>query len=67
MNTPARPDWEKQGNTAWVACPECQFWYPADSQLIAQRTCDLVCPKCAHAFGAEAPGAVILPGQGAGN
>lgn len=44
------PDWEKQGNAAWVPCPRCAKWFPVDPAFLAQERIDLVCPGCGQAF-----------------
>ena len=44
------PHWEKQGNAAWVSCPRCAKWFPADPRLIAERRVELVCPGCGQSF-----------------
>lgn len=44
------PHWEKQGNAAWVACPQCAQWFPVDPRFLAQERIALVCPGCGHSF-----------------
>jgi hypothetical protein len=44
------PQWEKQGSAAWVSCPRCAKWFPADPRLIAERRVELVCPGCGQSF-----------------
>lgn len=42
--------WEKRGNTAWVACPACNTWFPVSPVMLRSDAVPACCPSCHHQF-----------------
>ena len=51
---------EKRGNTSWVSCGSCQYWFHATTDLIEMRTVDLHCPKCHEDFKPQDAARIVL-------
>jgi hypothetical protein len=42
--------WEKRGNTAWIACPACDTWFPASPVMLRPDAAPACCPRCHEQF-----------------
>ncbi len=43
-------DWERDGNTLWVACPSCAWTFPITSSMAESDKVDCFCPACETEF-----------------
>ena len=43
-------DWERDGNTLWVACPSCAWTLPITSSMAENNKVDCFCPACETEF-----------------
>jgi len=43
-------DWERNGNTLWVACPNCDWNFPISSSLAENNKVNCFCPSCETQF-----------------
>lgn len=46
---------EKQGNTAWLACPDCATHFPVSLELLRSTAIECHCPACHREFFAPEP------------
>ena len=54
---------EKQGNTSWVRCPDCEEWFPVSNALLDARDIPMHCPSCHHEFAGADAGRVVRAGE----
>ena len=53
---------EKQGNTSWVQCPDCQTWFPVSIALLDSPDVSMHCPGCHREFAAGEAGRIVRAG-----
>ena len=51
---------EKHGNTSWVSCRSCRYWFHATAELIERETVDLHCPSCHDEFKPKDAARIVL-------
>ena len=54
------PAGEKRGNTSWVSCRACRYWFHATADLIEVGTIDLHCPSCHDEFKPRDAARIVL-------
>ncbi len=54
------PPGEKRGNTSWVSCRACQYWFHATADLIEVGTIELHCPSCHDEFKPKDAARIVL-------
>ena len=54
------PPGEKRGNTSWVSCRSCQYWFHATADLIERGNVNLHCPQCHAEFKPKDAARIVL-------